>query len=189
MKINVPLGISNRHIHLTEDIYYQLFDKPLTKKNNINQPGQFAANETVTIKTIKNVIKNVRIIGPLRKYNQVEISKTDAYFLGLNPPIRRSGDLKDAETIIVETPKNSIILNNSVIIANRHIHLSKKDAEIYNIKNHQELKVKINGEKKGIIYVYAKISEEAYKEIHLDTDDANAFFLNKDSILEVTDEF
>ena len=189
MKKNIPIGISNRHIHLTQEIYDLLFDFPLTPKRKLNQPGQFAANETVTIKPPKNEIRNVRIIGPLRKYNQIEISKTDAYFLGLNPPVRKSGNLLDAETITIETAKNSIELPNSVIIADRHLHISKSEAKNYNIKDNQELKVTINGIKKGIIFVKVKVSDNAYTEIHLDTDDANAFLLDRDSIVEVTDEF
>ena len=184
MKINV--GISNRHVHLNNEDYKILFgDIPLTKRNDLTQPGMYACNETVTIKGTKRSIENVRVLGPLRDYTQVEISKTDAYFLGCNPPVRNSGDLEDADSIIIIGPYGEIE-RKAAIIATRHIHVDKKIREEHHLENIDVVSVKISGEKSGIIEnVYLKDSEEAYFEIHLDTDDANAFMLKQDDEVEI----
>ncbi len=180
MKITV--GVSNRHIHLTQNDLDILFGKELTKSKDLKQPGQFASNEFVTIKTIKSEITNVRVLGPVRDYTQVEISKTDAYKLGINPPVRSSGNLKDAETVTLIGP-NGTIVTNSCIIADRHIHITYDEKQKYNIPD--KVNIKINGEKKGIIEVNVKPSQEAFFELHLDTDDANAFLLKNDDEVEM----
>ena len=184
MKINV--GISNRHVHLTEEDYKLLFgDKPMTKRNDLNQPGMYACNETVTIKGNKKSIDNVRVLGPCRSYTQVEISKTDAYVLGVNPPVRNSGDLIDASSITIIGPMGEI-KRNAGIIATRHIHVDKNIRKQHNLEGIEKVGVKINGEKGGIIEnVYLKDSEEAYFELHLDTDDANAHLLNQGDEVEI----
>jgi putative phosphotransacetylase len=175
-KVNV--AISNRHVHLTKETYYKLFDKEITKRNDLNQIGQFAANETVEIINGENSIKNVRIVGPFRTYDQVEISKSDARKLKLNPPVRTSGDLAGSETITIKTDKASITLNECCIIADRHIHFNTNEAEKYHVKNKDKLKIHILGEKRGTIEAFAKVSDDGFYEAHLDTDDANAFLLN-----------
>ena len=181
----IPVGISARHIHLTQDVFKKLFGyNKSTIYKNIKQPGLYAANEQVTIRTDKGEFNNVRVMGPERDYNQVEISKTDAYTLGLNPKVRTSGDLIDAEEIEIVGPLDSVKIK-AVIIADRHIHITKKLAEELNIKNGDLVDVKINTEKPGIIKCKWKVSEEAFLELHLDTDDANAFLLNQDDEVEV----
>lgn len=107
-KIIGKIAVSNRHLHLTKEVYDQLFDEPISMKRPLNQIGEFASFQTVTLKTEKAEIPNVRLIGPLRAYNQVEISRSDAYLLGLNPPVRQSGDLEDSETITVVGPKGEV---------------------------------------------------------------------------------
>ena len=182
MKISV--GVSARHIHLTKEDFIKLFGYDnMTKLKDIKQPNLFAAKETLTIKGTKGQIDNVRIMGPFRNYSQVEISKTDSYDLGININMRRSGDLNNANTIEVIGPKSSLIL--PVILANRHIHISKTEADSLGIKDNDRAYVKIDTEKKGVIEVFYKVSEEAYKELHLDLDDANAFLLNQDDVVEV----
>ena len=177
MNIKVQLGISNRHLHLTKEVYEMLFDEELTIKKELVQPGEFASNQTVTIKGPKGEIANVRILGPFRSYNQVEVSRHDARSLGVNPPVRKSGDLSGSENITVIGPKGSIDLTESCIIANRHLHMSTEEASKYNLKNDQKVKVVIPGDKSGIIDAYAKITDNGARELHLDTDDANAFLL------------
>lgn len=182
--MKIPVGISARHIHLTSDDYFKLFgDNELTKLKNINQPGLFASNETVTIKGNKGTIDNVRILGPFRDYSQVEISKTDSYTLGVVAKMRRSGILDDVNKIEVIGPKGSIMV--PVILANRHIHISKVDADKLGIKDNDKTFVKINTEKMGVIEVVYKVSEKAYMELHLDLDDANAFLLNQGDEVEI----
>lgn len=178
MNIDMNVGISNRHVHLTEDDFKKLFNnKELEVVKYLNQPGQFASNLKVTIKTEKSEISGVRVLGPLRDYTQVEISRTDAYKLGLNPPVRESGNLKGSEDITI-IGDNEITLKECTIIATRHIHASKEDLVKYNLDASKKYKVKINGEKGGIINnVSIKVSDKAFFEMHLDTDDGNGHLL------------
>ena len=184
MKVNV--GISNRHVHLTKDDYEILFgDIPLTKRNDLTQPGMFACNEVVSLKGEKRTIENVRILGPFRDYTQVEISKTDSYTLGVNPPVRGSGDLSGAALITIIGPKGEI-QKEAAIIAERHIHVDKKVRIEHHLEGIEKVSVKISGEKSGIIdNVYLKDSDEAYFELHLDTDDGNAFLLKQGDEVEI----
>ena len=184
MKISV--GVSNRHVHLNEEDYKILFgNTPFTKRNDLTQPGMFASELTVTIKGSKRSIENVRVLGPLRSYTQVEISKTDSYTLGVNPPVRNSGDLDDADIITVIGP-NGEITKKAAIIAARHIHIDKKIREEKGLVGVDKVSLKINGEKSGIIdNVYLKDSEVAYFEVHIDTDDANAFLLKQNDEVEI----
>lgn len=182
MKIKV--GVSNRHIHLKQSDLDILFGGVLTKRNDLSQPLQFAANEVLTIKTAKSEISNVRVLGPVRDYTQVEISKTDAYKLGLNPPVRSSGHLDNSEVVTLIGPNGSIT-TDGCIIADRHIHITYADKEKYNFPD--QVQVKIDGEKKGTIEVDVKPSAEAFFELHLDTDDANAFLLKNGDEVEILD--
>lgn len=173
--MKVILGVSNRHVHLTPKDYQHLFQKqPFEVEKNLIQPHQFASNQFVTIKTDKNKIEHVRVLGPLRNYTQVEISKTDACQLGIHPPIRDSGDLLDAEKVEIIGPFGTIT-KKCCILANRHIHMTKKMREELGFSNISEVKVSFEGEK-GLIFDHVKIKEcsEAILELHLDTDEANA---------------
>ena len=182
MKISV--GVSARHIHLTKENFYKLFGyEELTKLKDIKQPNLFAAEETVKLKTDNYEIDNVRILGPFREYNQAEISKTDAYKFKLNPKVRRSGELDGTDFITIVGPKGQVDI--PVIIANRHIHITTKQASELNVKDRQLIPVKINSEKPGVILAEFKVSEEAYLELHIDTDDANAFLLKQDDEVEI----
>lgn len=182
--MKIPVGISARHVHLTKETFIKLFGyEELTKLKDINQPGLYASKEVVSIQANGYSFDNVRILGPFRDYNQVEISKSDAYLLKLNPSIRKSGNLDNSETITIVGPKGQKIV--PVIIANRHIHISKSDANKLNVKDNQKIPVKIASEKPGIIIAVFKVSEEAFLELHLDLDDANAFMLTQGDIVEI----
>ena len=182
--MKIPVGVSARHIHLTKENFIKLFGyEELTKFKDIKQPGLFAAEETVTLKTDNYEINNVRILGPFREYNQAEISKTDAFKFKVDPMVRRSGEVENTDSITVVGPKGEIQI--PVIIANRHIHITEEQASELNVKDRQKIGVKILGEKPGIIVAEFKVSKEAYLEIHLDTDDANAFLLKQDDEVEV----
>lgn len=184
IRMKVKIAISARHVHLTRDDYNYLFDNDMTICRNLGQSGQFAANEKVSIITNKDRIDNVRIVGPVRSYTQVEISKTDAYKLGINPPVSSGGVLDDAETITISANGKSIE-KKCCIIADRHIHVVKNDLDKYNLKLGQIVKLKVFG-KKGATLENVKIREGyGINEAHLDTDDANANLIDTDILGEV----
>ncbi len=176
MEEKVSINISARHVHLTKEAHEILFDHELTVRNPLNQIGQFAANETVTVKTEHGIFENVRIIGPLRSYNQVEMSSTDARKLGINPPVRKSGNLDGAEIVTICTEKGEVTAP-CCIIADRHVHMNPEKASELGVVDDEILKLEILGDKHGIIDVHAKVSDDGYYEVHLDTDDANAFLI------------
>ena len=183
--MEVIIGVSNRHIHLKEEHLKILFNEELTIDRKINQPGQYASNFFVTIKTDKNQIEKVRVLGPTRDYSQVEISKTDSYKLGVNPPVCASGDLENASLITIIGP-NGQIERNACIIANRHIHVDKDILKEKGLENVREVSLRISGIKRGILEnVSLKETEKAYFEVHLDTDDANAFLLKQNDEVEI----
>ena len=186
--MKVSIGVSNRHVHLTEDHLKSLFgdDVKLEKIHDLTQPGQYASTLTVILKTDKSKIEKVRVLGPERKYTQVKISKTDAYKLGINPPVRNSGDLRGSCPINIIGPKGTLNLDDGCIIATRHIHLTKEHIKQYGFEGKNVVSVKVSGEKGGIIdNVYLKVSDEAFFELHLDTDDANAHLISSGDIVEI----
>lgn len=185
MKVNV--GVSARHVHVTKEDLNILFGEgfELTKKVDLSQPGQYACNEQVILKGPKGVIERVRILGPERRETQVEISKTDSFALGINPPVRNSGDLEGAAEITIIGP-NGKVTKNAAIIAARHIHATKEDAVKYGFENKEFIKVVVNGEKGGILEnVYVRISDSFSLEVHLDTDDANAFLIKNGDEVDI----
>ncbi len=173
----VPVGVSARHVHLTGEHVESLFGKgyELTKKKEL-MGGQYAANELVTIVGIKlRAIENVRILGPVRKASQVEISSTDAIKLGINAPVRESGDIKGSSPVAVVGPKGVIYLKEGCIIAKRHIHMSPGDAEAAGVKNGDTVSVKAENERGTIFnHVRIRVDDTFTLEMHLDTDEANA---------------
>ncbi len=187
MEYKVRVMISNRHVHLTKETYELLFDEELTIKKELNIKGQFAANQTVTIRNGEKVFENVRIVGPFRKYNQVEVSMHDARYLGLTPPVRRSGELEDALDITIETPKGSVVVK-ALIIADRHVHMSTEEASNLGFKDQEKVSLVIGGTKAGVLSAEMKISDDGVFEAHLDTDDANAFLLNSEDEITLIKE-
>lgn len=171
--MKVKIGVSNRHIHLKKEDFEKLFGNiEFVKDKDLVQPNEFASIHKLTIKTEKNEIKNVRVLGPFRPYTQVEVSRTDAYALGINPPVRESGDLENSEVVTLIGP-NGELKTSGCILANRHIHISKEDKEKYNLND--VVNVELQTEKGGILYnVFLKEKEGAVFEMHIDTDDANA---------------
>ena len=153
--MEVKINISARHVHLTKEALDILFGHELHVRNMLNQVGQFASVETVRVKTKDGVIDNVRVIGPVRKYNQVELAKSDVRRLGINPPVRKSGVLNDAELVTIETDKGSIT-GNFAIIADRHVHFSPDDAKKYKVLDGEDLYLEIGGVKKRAMFSQAK---------------------------------
>ena len=173
----VPIGVSARHIHLTQEHVEILFGKgyQLTKKKEL-MGGQFASNELVTIVGLKlRAIENVRVLGPVRSKSQVEISATDAIKLGVKAPIRPSGDFKDSAPIAVVGPKGVVYLNEGCIIAKRHIHMAPKDAQAAGVKDGDIVSVKADNERGTVFnHVQIRVDDSFTLEMHIDTDEANA---------------
>lgn len=173
----VPVGVSARHIHLTQEHVEALFGEGyrLTKKKDL-MGGQYACNETVTIVGLKlRAIENVRVLGPVRKASQVEISATDAMKLGIAAPVRESGNIAGSAPIAVVGPKGVLYLNEGCIVAMRHIHMSPADAMAAGVKDGDIVSVKADNER-GTIFnqVKIRVNDSFTLEMHIDTDEANA---------------
>lgn len=180
MEKTITIGVSNRHVHLTKETYDKLFDEEITKKVDLNQLGEFASNQLVTLVANGHEIERVRLLGPLRTYDQVEISHNDALKFKLNPPVRKSGDLTGAEEITLRTEKGEVTIK-ACILAQRHVHVNTKDADSFGVVDGQKVQVKVGGPRSGIMDAYIKISDNGFYEMHIDTDDANAFMINNDN--------
>lgn len=188
LKEFVPVSISARHVHLQPEHIGILFGNgyTLTKMKEISQPGQYACNEQVSIEGPKGRIDKVRILGPARNQTQVEIAKTDARKIGLNPPVRNSGNLQGSSPITITGPKGTIFLDEGCIVADRHIHLTPADAEQFGVKNGQKVSVAVEGEKGGVMgQVTIRVRENYALDMHIDTDDANAFGLTGNELLKI----
>lgn len=176
---DIPVGVSNRHIHLTREHLDILFGAgyELTPLKDLSQPGQYACKEQLTlIGPSLRAIEGVRVLGPLRKASQVEISRTDSYTLKVKPPVRESGDVSGSAPITIVGPKGIVQLKEGCIIANRHIHMSPADGEKYGVSDGDYVAVQTVGDgKRTTLYdVQIRVSDKFVLEMHLDTDDANA---------------
>jgi propanediol utilization protein len=173
----VPVGISNRHLHLSEADLHKLFgeDSCLTVKKPLSQKGQYACEEVVNLIGPKGCINGVRVLGPTRKQTQIEVSNTDARGLGIEPPVRDSGDLAGSTPIRVVGPKGEVTLSEGCIIAKRHIHINDEDAARLGIKDKQIVQAKVCGNR-GLIFdeVLIRVHPTFVLEMHVDTDEANA---------------
>ena len=173
----VPVGVSNRHIHLSQEHVEALFGPgyQLTKKKEL-MGGQFACNECCTIVGLKlRAIENVRVLGPARKSTQVEISSTDARKLGINVPVRESGDVKGSAPIAIVGPKGAVYCSEGCIVAARHIHMSPADAAACGVNDGDYVSVKVDNER-GTTFnnVKIRVDESFTLEMHIDTDEVNA---------------
>ncbi|AEH51281.1 phosphate propanoyltransferase [Pseudothermotoga thermarum] len=187
----INVGVSNRHVHLSQKDLEALFGVgyQLTELKPLSQPGQFACKETVTIVGPKGAIENVRILGPVRKETQVEISRTDAFKLGINAPVRESGDIEGTPGIVIIGLKGVVVVEKGVIIAKRHIHMHPKDAEHYGVKDKQIVKVLAEKPERRIIFddVVVRVSDKFALDFHIDTDEANAAMLNNGDLVWIVE--
>lgn len=184
----VPVSISARHIHLQAEHVKELYGKgyQLTKFKDISQPGQYACNEKLTILGPKGKIDNVRVLGPLRNKTQVEVASSEARKLGITPPVRNSGNLKGSAPITIVGPKGSISLEEGCIIADRHIHMTSKDARDFGVNDGQKVSVLVEGAKGGVMdQVTIRVNDRYALDMHIDTDDANAFGLKGNEQLKI----
>lgn len=169
---------SARHIHLTQETVEKLFGEgyQLTKRKDLSYPGQFACNERLTVVGPKREQANVSILGPVRKADQVELSATDARNLGIDAPVRESGDVAGTPGCKIVGPCGELDIAEGVIVAKRHIHLTPADAEKFGLKDKQIVSLKINSEARSLTFgdVVVRVSEKFAPAAHLDTDEANA---------------
>ena len=176
-RMTVPVGVSARHIHLTQQDVEKLFGEgyQLTKKKEL-MGGQFAANEQCTVVGLKlRAIENVRILGPVRKQSQVEISATDARTLGVNAPLRQSGDTKGSAPIALVGPKGAVYLDEGCIVAARHIHMTPAQAASVSLRDGDYVSVRMGNERGAVLdNVKIRVDESFSLEMHIDTDEANA---------------
>lgn len=184
----IKIGVSNRHVHLSREDLDTLFGKgfELTKKKTL-MGREFASEQLVTLvgPSLKT-IENVRILGPVRKHTQVEISRTDTFVLKVSPPVRPSGDIKGSEKIVIVGPKGVVYLNEGVIIANRHIHLTPEYAEKHGIKDGDYVDVMVGSIKPTKFFdVQVRVRDDFNVEMHIDTDDANAAGLKNGDLVTI----
>lgn len=177
----IVVETSARHVHLSEaDLKVLLGEgNELTVKKMLSQPGQFASNERVSLVGPKNTIKNVLILGPIRKDTQVEISLTDARTLGVSALIRESGDIEGTAGIKLVGPAGEVEIQKGVIAAKRHVHLDTATADEMGLKDKQIVSVKVESER-GLTFgeVVVRVNDNFAPAVHLDTDEANAAALS-----------
>ena len=174
-RLFIPLEASGRHVHLTRETAMTLFGHSLTPQRPLSQPGQFLAKERLTILGEKGRFTNVAVLGPERNVNQVEISLTDGRTLGLNPPVRLSGQVQGSPGITLEGPLGRVTLPEGVIVARRHVHLTPERAEKLGVADRQQVRLQVYTERPLIFQdVTVRVSREFADYAHLDYDEANA---------------
>lgn len=177
-KINV--GISSKHVYLTQEHIEILFGAghSLKRKKDLSQPGQFASEETVTLIGPKGEIKGVRVLGPVRKASEVQLALTDTFKIGVKPPVRDSGKIEETPGIDLEGPQGRVHLDQGVIVAARHIHMTPHDAKKYSLRDGDHVRVAITGSRGGVLdQVLVRVNPDYALDLHLDTDEGNAFSL------------
>lgn len=171
----IPVELSGRHVHLSEKDALALFGTSLTHARDLSQPGQFLAKERVRLIGPKGVIDNVAVLGPSRGSSQIEISKTDARILGVNAPVRQSGDIKDTPGIILASQTGIVGLEEGLIVAARHIHMSPEDARTFCVSDNDMVSVRLEGERPLILEdVLVRVHEQFRLAMHIDPDEGNS---------------
>ena len=190
MEFSIGLGVSARHLHLCKKDMAKLFgaDAILHIKKSITQPGQFAAEEQVTLLTEKGMMMKLRVIGPLRKETQIELSLTDARAVGLTPPIRISGDIAGTPGGVLIGPAGQVSIEHGIIVAARHLHLCPETAVKYGLNNGDIVSIRTKGERETVFNnVLVRTGEKHADECHIDTDEANASGVSSgDQIIVIT---
>lgn len=177
-RLRIPVAVSARHAHLSQATIERLFGPSykLRPRAALSQPAQYAAEETVTLIGPRGRIEHVRLLGPPRSEDQVEISRTDEITLGIDAPVRLSGDLRNSPGVTLAGPAGRATLDHGVISARRHIHMSPADAERFGVQDKQNVRVNIDSDGRDLTFgdVTVRVSSEFSLELHLDTDEANA---------------
>ncbi|MFV0441040.1 MAG: phosphate propanoyltransferase [Lachnospirales bacterium] len=184
----VPVGVSNRHVHLSQEHINILFGEgyELTNFKDLSQPGQYACNEKVDIVGPKNTLSGVRVLGPARPASQVEVSLFDGFTLGLKVPVRNSGDIKESAGCVLKGPKGEVEIAEGVIAAARHIHMNTSEAKDWDINDNDVVSVKFNGTRGGVLeHVLVRVHDNFALEMHVDLDEANAFAIKNGDTVEI----
>lgn len=188
MTLKIPVGISNRHLHLSPKDLAALFGPgyELTVMKELVQPGQYAAKETVTLVGPKGELEKVRVLGPIRAATQVEISRTDSFRLGITPPVRESGNLKESPSLTIRGPYGEVEVPETAILAWRHIHMHTNQAEQLGVKDKDMVSVHIPGDRAVTLHnVIVRARPDFALEFHVDTDEANACGLKNGDLVEI----
>ena len=171
----IPVEISARHAHLSNDDAIALFGEALRPERPLSQPGQFLSSGRVRLIGPKGVMDKVAVLGPARSVSQIELSKTDARILGINPPVRQSGDTKDTPGIVLASTTGIVGLESGVIVAARHIHMHTDDAERFGLKDKDKVAVRLDTERPMILEdVLVRVSDSFKLAMHIDADEGNS---------------
>lgn len=175
---SIPIAVSARHCHLTEKTFASLFGADATpiRYRDLSQPGQYACEQRVTLVGPRARIEGVRLLGPLRSVDQIEISRTDEFKLGIDAPVRDSGNVRDSAPVTLEGPVGTVHLSEGLICARRHIHMHTDDADAFGVQDRQEVAVSITGGERDLVFgdVLIRVKDSYALEMHIDTDEANA---------------
>lgn len=184
----VPVGISVRHIHLSRADVDKLFGRNylLTPKKQLSQPGQYACEECLDVIGPRGELKKVRILGPERKATQIELAQTDCRNIGISAPVRSSGNTAGTPGVTLRGPLGEIRVPEGVIIADRHLHMSDTEAAAFGLKDGDHVQIRIDGIKPGILgNVLVRAGKAHALDLHIDTDDGNAFLLQQGQMVTV----
>lgn len=184
----VPVGISVRHIHLSRADVDRLFGRnyQLTPKKKLSQPGQYACEECLDVIGPKGELKKVRILGPERKATQIELAQTDCRNIGITAPVRSSGNTAGTPGITLRGPLGEITVPEGVIIADRHLHMSEGEAAAFGLKDGDHVRIQVDGVKPGVLgNVLVRAGNGHSLDLHIDTDDGNAFLLRQGQLVTV----
>lgn len=187
-KLTIPVGISNRHIHLKQDDIDILFGKDyrLNKLKDLSQKDQFAAKEVVTICGPKSVIEKVRVLGPARKETQIEVSISDCLKLGIKGKVKMSGDILETPGVTLIGPKGTVVLSKGIIVSQRHIHMNEEDSKRFGVLNGDVVSIKIDGIRGGQYdNTCVRVDKSFTLECHLDTEEANALGIESNSKVKI----
>jgi acetate kinase len=182
----IPIAVSARHVHLCNATIESLFGPGyrLTVAQAVSQPGQYATVETVTLRGPRGALRGVRIVGPPRDSDQVELSRSDELALGIDAPLRTSGDLAGSAGIVIEGPAGSVVLPQGVVRARRHVHMSPSDAARFGVRNDDLVEVAVDSDGRDLVFadIVVRVSPDFRLELHLDTDEANACGIGRQGV-------
>ena len=180
----VPVGVSKRHVHLNMDTCIKLFgNSELPVRNYLNQPTQYASTLTVDLECNGKVLPHVRVVGPVRNYNQVELSLEDCNYLEVDPPVRDSGNLDESLSIVLIGPKGKVLLEKGLIMPERHVHMTAETMQKLNLENKE--KVEIYKNDKYLFDAFIKLSNPGFDELHIDTTEEKVYDLHQGEEVEL----